>query len=479
LPYNLDQFKAAGLYKEAAASVSGEIRSGKIILDIPDRLLLKLKTPGGSKYNDPSREDSSCITGLLKCGLTPSDTYATFAASPRGRDAIVRKNSHFDDYLQRTIRASLSFIGKEISDYDTKPTTQDDSLHINFGKKRNYSLVEGINVAVASGIETERANWLWPGYIPSGKITILAGDPGMGKSTIAIDLCARISTGKPLPSGGRTITGTCLIASAEDAPEDTIAPRLIVAEAKMERVGVIREVKIEDQLCFLSLPRDLNRLRKLVIARGARLLIIDPLNAFLERGTDSYKDQDIRSVLAPVENMAEETGVAVLIIAHLTKKEDSSVLYRVGGSIGFIGAARSVLAVGSTSKPNLRVLYSLKSNLAKKPQPLSYETRQVTRTRKNEKDWKGEEKIISSVVRWKGAIDYDPSKGSAINGEKAGAEAEDFLRQALVDSEVSVDDIYAEAKRAGISRSQLNRVKTEMGLKVKKSRDGSWTWSMQ
>lgn len=475
MPYSLEQLKQAGLYKEAPESVNGEIRYGKIIEDIPDLLKQRIYRIGGGRYGDSSRQDSSDITALLKCGLTPGDCYATFADSPRGKDALSRKNGHFDDYLQRTIRASLSFLGKTLEDYKQKPI---ETIHIDFARKRNYTLQDGINVAMAEGIETEKAQWLWPGYIPSGKITILAGDPGMGKSTIAIDLVSRISCGKPLPSGGRTISGTCLIASAEDAPEDTIAPRLIVAEAKMSRVGVIREVKIEDQLCFLSLPRDLNRLRKLVVARGARVLVIDPLNAFLERGTDTYKDQDIRSVLAPVENMAEETGVAVLIIAHLTKKEDSSVLYRVGGSIGFIGAARSVLAVGETNKPNLRVLYSLKSNLAKKPQPLSYETRQVTRLRKKDTDWKGEEKIVSSVIRWRGAIDYDPSQRSAVNSDKAASEAEDFLRQSLVDSSVSVEDLCIEAKRAGIPRSQLNRVKTEMGLKVSKGRDGNWTWSM-
>ena len=461
------------MYKEAAISVDGEIRYGKIIDDIPQLLKGRLAQAGGGRHNDASRQDSSDITALLQCGLNPSDTYATFSASIRGKDALHRKNSHFDDYLQRTIRASLSFLGKTLEDYKPKP-----AIHVDFARKRSYKLEDGINVAMASGIETEKAQWLWPGYIPQGKITILAGDPGMGKSTIGIDLVAKISCGKPLPSGGRTVTGTCLIASAEDAPEDTIAPRLIVAEAKMSRVGVIREVKIEDQLCYLSLPRDLNRLRKLVVARGARLLIIDPLNAFLERGTDTYKDQDIRSVLAPVEQMAEETGVAVLIIAHLTKKEDSSVLYRVGGSIGFIGSARSVLAVGETGKKNLRVLYSLKSNLAKKPQPLGYETRQVTRHRKNASEWKGEEKIVSSVIRWKGTVDYDPSNRSAVSGDKAASEAENFLQQSLTDSGVSVEDLYAEAKRAGISRGQLNRMKTEMGLKITKGRDGNWVWSM-
>lgn len=475
MPYSLDQFRKAGLYREKPESVNGEIRSGRVIEDIPDLLKGRLAQAGGGVHNDASREDSSGITALLSCGLTPEDVYATFAASVRGKDAISRKNGHFDDYLQRTIRSSLSFLGKTFEDYKLKPI---ETVHLDFGRKRSYSLEEGINVAMASKVETEKTKWLWEGYIPAGKITILAGDPGMGKSTIAIDLVSRISCGKPLPSGGRTISGTCLIASAEDAPEDTITPRLIVAEAKLERVGVIREVKIEEQLCYLSLPRDLNRLRKLVISRGARILILDPLNAFLERGTDSYKDQDIRSVLAPVENMAEETGVAVLIIAHLTKKEDASILYRVGGSIGFIGAARSVLAVGQTSKTNLRVLYSLKSNLAKKPPSLSYETRQLTRHRKSEKDWKGEEKIVSSVVRWRGEIEYDAGQHSAVNGQKAEIEAEEFLRQAVVDSEVFVEDIYTEARRAGISRGQLNRVKTEMGLKVKKGRDGNWTWSM-
>jgi putative DNA primase/helicase len=476
LPYSLEQLRKKGLYKEAPASVEGEVRSGKVIQDIPDLLKQRLSDLGKGRYNDSSRQDSKVITHLIRCGLNPSDAYATFAASPRGKDAIARKNGHFDDYLQRTIRASLSFLEKTLDDYKKKDP---ETLHIDFARKRSYKLEEGINVAQASEIETERPHWLWPGYIPAGKITILAGDPGMGKSTLSIDLVSRISCGKSLPSGGRTVNGTCLIASAEDAPEDTITPRLIVAEARMKRVGVIREVKIDDQLYYLSLPRDLNRLRSLIIARGARLLIIDPLNAFLERGTDSYKDQDIRSVLAPIEQMAEETGAAIIIIAHLTKKEDASTLYRVGGSIGLIGAARSVLAVGETGKKNLRVLYSLKSNLAKKPPALAYETKQVTRHRKDPSEWKGEEKIVSSIIRWRGEVAYDPSHRAAIGADKAGAEAEDFLRQVLVDGgSVNSEDIFAEAKRAGVSRVQLNQLKTEMGVKIVRARDGGWIWSM-
>jgi archaellum biogenesis ATPase FlaH len=470
--YSGEDLKAAGLYEDTVLKVEGEIRSGKV-RSVPDLLKLRLDKIGGGRYRDPSREDSSIITSLIRCGFNPSDAYATFAISPRGLDAISRKNSHFDDYLQRTIRASLSYVGKTLEDYKPRPAQAptNGSISVDFSKKRPYKLVEGINLAQASRIEVEKVNWLWKGYIPLGKITILAGDPGMGKSTIGIDLVARVSRGGELPTGGRTISGNCLIASAEDAAGDTITPRLIIAKANMKRVSIIQEVVTEDQASILSLPRDLDKLRKVVADTGARLVVIDPLNAFLDRGTDSHKDQDIRTVLAPISYLAEETGAAILLIAHLNKKEDTlNTLYRVGGSIGFTGAARSVLNVRRDEKTN--VLYSGKQNLGPAPPSLKYQTKSQSRQRVNDAEWKGEKKVSTVGIKWMG---QDDSNSSHTYLE---SEGKSFLKQVITDSKVCSDDIFRESRKAGISRDQLFQGKDELKVKVTRGRDGLWYWEL-
>lgn len=494
MPYEWRDLQRFAVEKPKTETEDFDGRKGRIITGLLSQEMREsLNHIGGSEKNgDYSRQDSALITSILLLGYKPEDVYATFANSIRGKHASERKGSHFDDYLQRTVKNALSYLHSRngSSDRDEpnehqeeKQEEKQDKVSVDFSKKRKDPSKgkEGLIVAMASDIEAEKSRWLWPSYIPAGKITVLAGDPGMGKSTIALDIVARISRGTLLPSGGRSVCGTCIVASAEDAPEDTIIPRLVIADADLKRVGIVREVRLmEDEIRFLSLPRDLQRLRDTLIERGARVMIIDPFNAFLEKGTDTYKDQDVRMVLSPLEAMAEETGAAIIIVAHLNKKEDASTLYRVGGSIGFIGAARSVLAVAHTPKQDVKVLYSLKSNLAKRPPSLAYETRQQTRTRKNEKDWLGEETISSSGIRWKGEIDFDPMQSGPSFSEEAKVEteAEEFLRQALVDTEVSTDDLYAEARRAGISKTALNRVKTGMGIKSRKNRAGNWTWSL-
>lgn len=476
MPFDISDFKRLGLYEEKPPAEEVDISEGRNVRDLlPEKIRNLLSNAGGTSHDgDFSRQDSAVITSILSAGYNVSDAYTTFMASARGKHAIERKNGHVEDYVQRTIKKALGFIHHSSANNGNGSRV----IRTDFSRQRRELTGDGIRIVSCSDIEVERPRWLWPGYIPAGKITILAGDPGMGKSTISIDLVSRISQGTFLPSGNRTIAGTCLIASAEDAAEDTIMPRLIAAGANIKRVSVIREVMIQDEAHYLSFPRDLERLRDLVIAQGARLLIIDPMNAFMEKGTDTYKDQDVRLVLAPLESMAEETGVAILIVAHLNKKEESSTLYRVGGSIGFIGAARSVLAVSHTTKDNTKALYSLKSNLAKRPPSLAYETESKRITRKNEGQWKGEDTIESSKIRWKGEIDFDPTQQTFVKESESETEAQEFLRAILLDSEMPTQDIFSEARQAGISQTSLKKVKVDMGIKAVK-RSGKWCWKLQ
>jgi archaellum biogenesis ATPase FlaH len=482
-PYSIDFFKRAGIYVERTDDPENHVGAGRVIRNLPAKVRMMLNKTGGIGYDgDTSRADSAVITAMLSAGLKSDDVFSTFMDSRRGRDAAERKAGHVEDYVQRTVRKAEAFIGKvagngHLKNGHTSMADVTDNVTVDFGKRIEVPDREGIVTQKASSVEVETPHWLWPLYIPLGKITLLAGDPGNGKSTMAIDLVARVSRGTFLPFGSREVKGNCLIASAEDAAADTIVPRLIVAQANLDKVEVMRQVVIDGELQYLSFPRDLNAMRELIIKRGARLVIIDPLSAFLSGEVDSYRDQDIRSVLAPVENIAEETGAAILIIAHLNKKEDTATpLYRIGGSIGLTGAARSVLGVQVIPGKTTRVLYSLKSNLGKKPSALEYDISQVRKTR-SEEEWRGDEKVLSSRIHWISEVDFDPAEG-VVDKDDAEDTVRAFLKQVVFDSEVSTDLIFKEARSAGISKSQVIRMSKIVGIKARRQKpEGKWYWS--
>ena len=227
------------------------------------------------------------VIAALLDHMSAADAAATFSASKRGREAADR-HPQFENYLARTIAAA------------SKIRKGPESIHVDFGKRRTAGKTvtedeSGFIIENPQYIQPEGVRWLWYPYVPAGKITIIASDPGVGKSTIAVDLAARISLGRAMPgSSERLVTGYSLIASAEDASDDTITPRLIAAGADRARIGIMREVRVDGKLCYFSLPRDLESLRKLIIGRGARLLVIDPINAFLSKETSSHVDQDVR-----------------------------------------------------------------------------------------------------------------------------------------------------------------------------------------
>ena len=238
-------------------------------------------------------------------------------------------------------------------------------------------------------VEETRVNWLWPGLIPLGAITLLDGDPGLGKSLLTLDLAARVTTGRAMPLGapgvadGAGVAGVAGVAllSAEDNIAATIIPRLRLAGADIARVGFVRNVPIVDatteqtlQRSFV-LPDDIPWLEKAIQRIAARLVVIDPLMSFLDGGVNSWRDQDVRRALAPLAALAERTGAAILILRHLNKATGGNPTYRGGGSIGIIGAARSGLLVAKhpDNPDHERVLTAIKSNLGPPMPSLRYQ----------------------------------------------------------------------------------------------------------
>jgi len=231
-------------------------------------------------------------------------------------------------------------------------------------------------------VETLPIEWLWRGRIPFGKITILDGDPGVGKSLLALTIAACVSTGRPLPGStpGWGWQGGVILITPEDSPEDTIKPRMEAVGCDPSQVHLLNTTVTYDaktQEVYerpLSLSQDLKDLEMGIIRNQAILIVIDPLMAVLGRNIDSSRDQDVREVLTPLAQIAERTGCAILIIRHLNKGNSANSLYRGAGSIGIIAAARVALLVAhDPGDEQKRVFATIKNNLSKVATNLTFQ----------------------------------------------------------------------------------------------------------
>jgi len=334
---------------------------------------------------------------------------------------------------------------------------------------------------LVSDVETERLAWLWCGWLALGKISVLDGDPGLGKSATTLDIAARVSTGRPFPDGSECETGAggVVILSAEDGLADTIKPRLEAAGADTSRIsslGTVWEGRGERRHeRTLSLPEDIPLIEREVRRVEAKLVIVDPLMAFLPKKIDAHKDQDVRRALAPFASMAERTAVAVQVVRHLSKSEGTSPIYRGGGSIGIIGAARMGALVAKDPKDEEgRVLAPTKNNLAGHPKSLLY----------------GLEEADNGAVRviWAGESEYSASEllqSVRVDRADARREAEAFLETLLADGPVPKATVEEEAKAANISPGTVRRAKTSLGVIAERENQvggergaGRWVWKL-
>lgn len=223
-------------------------------------------------------------------------------------------------------------------------------------------------VVTMSDVVPEKVEWLWSARIPRGMIAMLDGDPGLGKSTVTLDIAARVSQGRAmlLEAQGSRQAADVVLLTAEDHLAATVRPRLDAAGAALDRIHVVQAMPREgdpDRPPML-VAEDIARLEQIVIAKRAALVIVDPIMAFLDGETDAHREQDMRAVLRVIAATAVRTGAAILVVRHL-RKGAGSALYRGGGTIGIIGAARSALLVAAAPDgPEQRVLAASKCNLA-------------------------------------------------------------------------------------------------------------------
>lgn len=322
-------------------------------------------------------------------------------------------------------------------------------------------------------VKAEPVPWLWKGWLPEGTLSILDGDPGLGKSTLTLDLAARVSRGWEMPPGSgldmeRDPAGVLLL-GAEDSLKHTVRPRLDAAGADSDFVTSLEGFRIGEEIHDPVLPWDLDRLADWITQNAVRLVIVDPLMAFLGSEYDAHKDSDIRRCMRPLRDFAERHGVTVLLLRHLNKLNGGAALYRGGGSIGITGAARASLIVGrDPNEPRRHVLAMNKINLAATPRSLAFFIEpqdDVSRVA-----WEGLCDLTKEDILWHAQGGPKP-KTEASKLE----EAKDFLTQLLCNAPVAVLEIQENAKALQISWKTVQRARAELSIKAFK--DGSrWFW---
>ena len=307
-----------------------------------------------------------------------------------------------------------------------------------------------------SDVEPTKVEWLWYPYIPYGKVTIIQGDPGEGKTTLILNLAALLSKGEKLPeSEEKSEPINIIYQTAEDGLSDTVKPRLIAANADDDRITVIDESKIE-----LSLTDE--RLEQAIIETKAKLVILDPLQAYIGANVDMHRANEIRPVMKHLAEVAQRQQCAVVLIGHLNKAIGMKSSYRGLGSIDIPASARSVLLVGRIKdNPTIRVMAQIKSSLAPEGEPIAFELNKETGFR-----------FIGK---------YDISIDDLLNGVATTSkleQAEKLLQDMLSDgSAIKQKQLHQQAKIRNISERTLNEAKKNVGVKSFRS-NNEWYWKL-
>ena len=307
-----------------------------------------------------------------------------------------------------------------------------------------------------SDIEAQEIEWLWYPYIAYGKLAIVQGDPGDGKTTLILNLAAKLTKGEGLDENMKVMEPMNVIyQTAEDGLADTVKPRLLQAGADCEKVLVIDES--EKSLSMLD-----ERIEEALIKTGARVLILDPIQAYLGSGTDMNRANEVRNMTKRLAALAEKYKCAIILIGHMNKAAGNKAAYRGMGSIDFYAVARSVLLVGRVEgEPNIRAMVQIKNNLAEFGHAKAF-------------------RLSEEGFRWLG--DYEITADEILGGYAPKVnkleQAKDLLRELSKELEkVESNSIYDMAKEQNISKSTLENAKREMGIRAKRE-NGSWYWPL-
>lgn len=303
-------------------------------------------------------------------------------------------------------------------------------------------------------VEVESVEWLFYPFIPYGKITIIQGDPGEGKTTLVLQIIASLTKGTSVLEDKETDPINVIYQTAEDGLADTIKPRLLKANADCSRVLVIDDRDIP--LTMLDI-----RLEQAIAETKARLVVLDPIQGFLGTGVDMHRANEIRPVMKHISELAEKYKCSIILIGHMNKCSMGKSAYRGLGSIDFQAAARSVLIVGRIKdEPEVRVVCQTKNSLAPEAKSIAFRL-----SEENGFEWIGE---------------YDVAADDLLSGTAKGTKkqtAMDFLEAILAGGQMQQTAIMQLAEEKGISQKTLRNAKEALDIKSIRL-NNQWYWKL-
>lgn len=342
-------------------------------------------------------------------------------------------------------------------------------------------------------VKVEEFHWLWNQRIALGKITMFDGDGGVGKSLVTLDLAARVAMNRPMPDGspGLGARAGVVVICGEDGLADTVMPRLMAAGVSPEALLPVRAVNLVPEPLadgtiserLISLMADLPKLEATITAIGAKLLIVDPLTAYLGDGVDAYKDAEVRRVLTPLALMAERTEIAVVLVRHLNRSNGAPAQHRGLGSVAFLNLARLGLLFAPNPDAEGEYLVSrVKGNIGKPPPTMGYRITQIGEAENMPKvEWLGEKE--TSAEAGLAAV----SGGDRSETRTATDDAEEWLKDRLSGGPQSAKSLIIEAIRDGIIsdehhdkplRNARKRAKVEAYREGGIGGAGKWMWRL-
>jgi putative DNA primase/helicase len=383
-------------------------------------------------------------------------------------DLVTARLAGYAQSLRRVDLPDLPERG-DITDWLTAGHTIDDLKALTAKTK---SLITAPHMVVKSfaDITPETIEWLWEPYIPYGKFTVLEGDPGLGKTFLLLAIATANSLGTGLPAqnghiqGGKREPITTLYITAEDGYADTLVPRATSMKADLRYVKAVLGWTTNDvDMQPFSLAQ-LALLEEAIRDVKAKLVILDPLQAFLGATVDMHRANEVRPLLTLIGNMAEAQHCAVVAVRHWNKSAGGKAVYRGLGSIDFTAHARSVLVIGeSPDDESIRILAQSKSALTIKGRSQMF-------------------RIADQKFEWCGSCDVDADTLASIQPNKRRHQREnamDWLKDYLRDEPQPALAVIVAAEAVGISKGTLQRAKAALGiLSSKEGRDGQWYWRL-
>lgn len=342
-------------------------------------------------------------------------------------------------------------------------------------KQIGHKKLNRLDVVNLSEVERKSIEWFWKDRIPKGKLSLIVGDPGVGKSFFTMFLTAHVTTGRPWPDkrSGAPEQGKVIILTAEDGLSDTVVPRVEDNGGDKAQVFVIRGIQETNSYRGFNLAKDVLELEELIKRENkVRLIIIDPVSAYLGfgRDIDSHKDKDVRGVLTPLANLAEKYGITIIGVLHLNKSQDLGAIHRVSGSMAFVATARAVWVIAKEKRdgddPALRYFVPAKTNHSINPEGLVFKI--------------VEGRIVFQAGKRLPSIADLLSSKVASKTERPRDFAKQFLLEILKDGPVDSSEVLNQAEEKGIAQATLYNAKKELRIEsIKIGGDPpKWIWEL-